>query len=312
MIKCDVCGKECKDTNGLKIHRRFHFLTEDEKVRLHRIRQEAHKKALNTLKTTIKDGKTLFQLSREKARNTMMKKDENGLNGYQRGTRKIVETRRKNDSYRTGSIKAKNTMLAKNVDGKNGYQLLIEKVLNTKANQIFEDGTNGFQHETKKAIKTVQEKYNVNNARCLGRRPSNCYSKISLKLFSDIFGSLLESLIDSTYWYGFNGEKKFQVGPNKYIYIDFIIDDIKLAIEFNGDYWHANPKFYKASDIIKRPGGKTVKVSDIWNWDAFRKEFLEFNGYKLITIWEDDYRKNPEFVLEYCLEQIAERIWNDK
>ena len=312
MIKCDVCGKECKDINGLKIHRRFHFLTEDERARLHRIRQEAHKKALNTLKTTIKDGKTLFQLSREKARNTMMEIDESGLNGYQREARKIVETRRKNDSYRTGSIKTKNTMLAKNIDGKNGYQLLTEKVLRTKANQIFEDGTNGFQHETKKALKTVREKYHVNNARCLGRRSNNSHSKISLKLFSDIFDSLLDSLIDSTYWYGFNGERKFQVGQNKHIYIDFVIDDIKLAIEFNGDYWHANPKLYKENDIIKRPGGKTLKVSDIWNWDKFRKEFLELNGYKLITIWEGDYRKNPELVLDYCLEQIGKRIWNDK
>lgn len=312
MIKCDICGKECKNINGLKTHRRFHFLTEEEKIKLHKIRQEAHRRALRTMKTTVRHGKTLFQLSREKARNKMMEKDENGLNGYQKGAQKIVKTRRKNDSYRTGSIKTKNTMLAKNADGKNGYQLLIEKTLNTKANQVFEDGTNGFQYETKKAFKTVKEKYNVNNARCLGRRSNNSHSKISLKLFSDIFDSLLDSLIDSTYWHGFNGEKKFQVGKNKDIYIDFIIDDIKLAIEFNGDYWHANPNLYKSNDIIKRPGGKILKASDIWSWDTFRKEFLEFNGYKLITIWEEDYRKNPDLVLNYCLEKIEERVWNNK
>ena len=203
-------------------------------------------------------------------------------------------------------------MLAKNVDGKNGYQLLIEKTLNTKANQIFEDGTNGFQHETKKAFKTVKEKYNVNNARCLGIRHNNSHSKISLKLFSDIFDSLLDSLIDSTYWHGFNGEKKFKVGNNKDIYIDFIIDDIKLAIEFNGDYWHANPKIYKENDLLKRPGGKLIKAKQIWDWDKFRKEFLEFNGYKLITIWEADYRNNPDLVLQNCLQEINNRIWNNK
>lgn len=312
MIKCDICGKECKDNNGLKIHRRFHFMTEDQKDKLHKIRQEAHRKALYTMKNTVVNGETLFQLSRKKARNTMLIEDENGKNGYQRGAQKIVKTRRKNDSYRTGSIKAQKTMLAKNVDGKNGYQLVIEQTLKTKANQLFEDGLNGFKHESKKAAKTVKERYNVNNARCLGKKSNNSHSKISLKLFFDIYDALLDSLIDSTYWYCFNGEKKFQVGPNKDIYIDFVIDNIKLAIEFNGDYWHANPKIYKENDLLKRPGGKLIKARQIWDWDKFRKEFLEFNGYKLITIWEADYRNNPDLVLQNCLQEINNRIWNSK
>ena len=96
------------------------------------------------------------------------------------------------------------------------------------------------------------------------------------------------------------------------MFFDFTIQNILLIIEFNGDYWHANPKFYKADDIIKYPGNKLIKAKEIWERDKVREQILKFNGYKLITVWEDDYRKDPDLVLNYCLEQIEERIWKTK
>jgi len=55
--------------------------------------------------------------------------------------------------------------------------------------------------------------------------------------------------------------------------------------------WHANPKIYKSSDIIKKWGGsKTAK--EIWDFDKFRIKQIEKFGYRVIVLWQLDILKN--------------------
>ena len=73
----------------------------------------------------------------------------------------------------------------------------------------------------------------------------------------------------------------------------FIVDEVnferKLIIEINGDFWHANPTIYDADDKLPHLGG--VKLAkDIWERDHKRKKLLEQLGYKVVIIWESDWK----------------------
>ncbi len=68
------------------------------------------------------------------------------------------------------------------------------------------------------------------------------------------------------------------------------------VIEFNGDFWHANPLKNKPDDKI---GGWT-KVKDIWLHEELRIKFLKRQNYKVLVVWEAEYTEDKEKVLEKC------------
>ena len=80
------------------------------------------------------------------------------------------------------------------------------------------------------------------------------------------------------------------------ISIDHYIADIlinkKFIIEIFGDYWHANPAFYKEDEKIK-PG----IVKDIWKKDNEKINHYKNLGYEVLIIWENDWISNKEFEL---------------
>jgi hypothetical protein len=83
----------------------------------------------------------------------------------------------------------------------------------------------------------------------------------------------------------------------------YVIYDIKhknCIIEFNGDYWHANPKQYNETDHIR---GKLVK--DIWNFDAKKIHLAKNLGYKVLVIWESDYINNKANTIKETIEWIS-------
>jgi len=62
----------------------------------------------------------------------------------------------------------------------------------------------------------------------------------------------------------------------------------KIIIEINGDYVHANPKFYKANDLIQLPKSIKYTAQEKWEADAKKIAALEAAGYKVLVIWESD------------------------
>lgn len=74
-------------------------------------------------------------------------------------------------------------------------------------------------------------------------------------------------------------------------FYDFLITNEKLIIEVNGDYWHANPEIYKQNDILHFPNNVYKTANEIWEKDKIKKELANFNGYKLIYIWEKELIK---------------------
>jgi len=71
----------------------------------------------------------------------------------------------------------------------------------------------------------------------------------------------------------------------------YIADELhlekRIVIEINGDYIHANPKKYRAEDVIRIPG-ESYTAQEKWDRDEAKRKYLESKGYLVLVIWESD------------------------
>ena len=82
----------------------------------------------------------------------------------------------------------------------------------------------------------------------------------------------------------------------------YVIYDIKhknCIIEFNGDYWHANPNIYKDDAIIR---GKTA--IDIRHRDLLKLKTAQDLGYNTLVIWESDFKNHKDSTIKQVCEWI--------
>ena len=79
-------------------------------------------------------------------------------------------------------------------------------------------------------------------------------------------------------------------GIERYAY-DFYIPSTHTLIEVNGTGPHADPRYYKADDVIRIgiPGWEPKTAQEIWDKDKRKKEYAESLGYKIETVWEKDF-----------------------
>lgn len=76
---------------------------------------------------------------------------------------------------------------------------------------------------------------------------------------------------------------------------NFIVDMLleRIVIEFYGDFWHRNPKYYSAKDLYY---GKTSET--IWEYDKRKIQLVNKEGYVVVVVWETDWKNNKEQVIE--------------
>jgi G:T-mismatch repair DNA endonuclease (very short patch repair protein) len=72
---------------------------------------------------------------------------------------------------------------------------------------------------------------------------------------------------------------------NEYI-CDIYIPKLNLIIEYNGDYWHCNPKKYKPSYFHPH---KKKSSQQIWDEDKIRIDNIIKYGYILEVVWETNF-----------------------
>lgn len=65
----------------------------------------------------------------------------------------------------------------------------------------------------------------------------------------------------------------------------------KKIIEFNGDYWHANPAKYSSNFLIKQ---SNLTALEVWERDNLKKKSAELRGYTVYTVWESEYLSDPD------------------
>ena len=79
----------------------------------------------------------------------------------------------------------------------------------------------------------------------------------------------------------------------------------KVLLEINGDFWHANPEQYKATDILNLRG-RQLSAADIWKKDKLKKQLACNFGYQVVYIWESRLKQMTDdevfdWILKNCL-----------
>lgn len=119
------------------------------------------------------------------------------------------------------------------------------------------------------------------------------YSVVSQQLFKALDNILPIHLSSKSQYATKSGEKVILIDGKTYL-PDYIIDN--RIIEFNGSFWHANPKYFAENDVMQN----NILAKDIWEKDKSRLAALHDAGYNVHVVWEDEYYNNPENVLEIC------------
>lgn len=71
-------------------------------------------------------------------------------------------------------------------------------------------------------------------------------------------------------------------------YIDGIDLENNIIYEFYGDFWHGNPEVYKQEDINCVNG---IRHGELYRKTIEREDYLKSLGYKIVSIWESEYKK---------------------
>jgi len=81
-----------------------------------------------------------------------------------------------------------------------------------------------------------------------------------------------------------------------YYYYDFVVPDLKLCIEFHGDYWHCNPVKYSES-FYQSQSKKFAK--DIWAHDAKKQQaMMKLRNIHTIVVWESTAAESTSVILK--------------
>lgn len=100
-------------------------------------------------------------------------------------------------------------------------------------------------------------------------------------------------------------QKYFKYDTTHYYFYDICLGN--KIIEYNGDYWHANPSIYNADSVIKYPN-KSVLAKDVWNGNEVKLQFIKNLGYDVLVIWESEYKHNKIETINKCKLFLSEAI----
>lgn len=153
-------------------------------------------------------------------------------------------------------------------------EICIEKYGEEKGLQVWKDRQEKWQQTLKS--KPHEEIERINRAKTNNRKNTNI-SKAEKEL-CDILKCESQINIDGYL---------FDLGNNK-----------KL-IEYNGDYWHCNPKKYGPEFFHKN---LKMKAKNKWKKDREKISFAENKGYEVLVIWEWDFNKNRKETIQKCKE----------
>lgn len=115
------------------------------------------------------------------------------------------------------------------------------------------------------------------------------YSKLELS-----FGVYLDAL-------NIANQHSFSIGRFQY---DYILTGTNILIEINGDFWHANPEKYKASDVLHFPNGHNPTAEDLWKKDKKKIALANKRGYAVITFWESFLKNDDEIIMKGIFDEI--------
>lgn len=125
---------------------------------------------------------------------------------------------------------------------------------------------------------------------------TNQYSKISIEWLL-----YMEISYNTEIQYALKGGE-FRI-PNTRYKADGYSKDMNMIFEFQGDFWHGNPKLYDVCKIHPRCG---ISYGELYSETNKKINEIREQGYNVITCWESDWIK---FKRSIC---VLQKIWKSK
>jgi len=140
------------------------------------------------------------------------------------------------------------------------------------------------------------------------RKSANSYKRNSVSLISTELFDSIRLIIEDLENYG-KKELSVLLTPQERIvynrvYLRVDCEYNNRVIEFNGDAFHANPKFYGPLDT-PHPFLKNTLASEIWQQDADKLKILESRGYQVMYVWGSDYAKDKSGIIKECVKFLT-------
>lgn len=129
-------------------------------------------------------------------------------------------------------------------------------------------------------------------------------SKVSQDFCWALYRLLTAEDREQCYFHELNREfGKFDDVHRRYTRYDFTLAHKGIMIEFQGDYYHANPRKYRPDDVVNIHG-TPYSATQLWEKDQWKAEVAARCGFKVIHVWESDWVQSKDKILERCLNEI--------
>lgn len=116
-------------------------------------------------------------------------------------------------------------------------------------------------------------------------------SNMANEFISEVVGSATDGISSAIH----NKEKFIYDHARHRAYsYDLYNEHTKKIIEFNGDFWHANPKLY-SMDFYNAV--KKMSALDIWSDDEYKTKLAQKHGYEVMVVWEYDFKHDHERII---------------
>lgn len=88
------------------------------------------------------------------------------------------------------------------------------------------------------------------------------------------------------------GEHVIKLDDKKY-FCDGYATESNTIFEFNGDFWHGNPKVFERTNLNKITN---KSFGELYDYTMEKKQVLRSKGYKYVDVWERDWRNAIKLV----------------
>jgi len=325
MENCKICNKEFKNYNSISAHiRHQHKITSKEYYDVYLIKtkegncllcnnktnyiniQFGYKKyckTCNNPKTKeqyikvygMPEGEDLFNVYCSKIKNSMTGKNKGEENGQYKYPKKVIncsecnkEIKRhgisENENYFC-DINCKALWQSKNAPPKelNSFNIYKNKIKQVKLEKYGNENYNNSLKGINTKIKNGTLTHNLSHQ----------------SILANTFFDKLYEILPKNYKYYFKDNETFIWNNKKLYFYDFECRETKKIIEFNGDYWHANPYLYKIGDKIRN-----INVEEIWEKDQIKNKTAINKGFDVLVVWERDVNYDFNNMLNKCFNFI--------
>ena len=129
------------------------------------------------------------------------------------------------------------------------------------------------------------------------RQNKKGYSQISQFLFKEL-EEKIKDLNLKVYYAEKNHEWGIGVKDRGGFLYDFVIPEIKYALEFNGERWHPRKEMNeKEWNEWQNPYTKE-NADEVYKKDLYKNKILEDRGFIVDIVWYKDYIKNKEEIIK--------------